>query len=230
MLVYLPPGHADQPGRRYPVLYLLHGSPGGLQSFLDIRMPQLEERLLAQHRMQPLILVMPQGVRDSEWANDAAHGNNWETFVALDVVRTVDRRFRTIATGRGRAIGGLSEGGYGAINIAVHHPGEFHVVESWSGYEYASPGVFGRNRRLIAYNSPAVQIHAVAAALRATQTRFWFFIGWLDHLRMQNEQFAEELASLRIDDRFFTPPGRHNVTLWTAQAPEALMVASAFLR
>ena len=49
----------------------------------------------------------------------------------------VDRRYRTIRSGSGRAIGGLSEGGYGALNIGLHHPGRFRVIESWSGYQRA---------------------------------------------------------------------------------------------
>src|SRR4029078_12506739 len=102
----------------------------------------------------------------------------------------------------GRAIGGLSEGGYGAIDIALHHPREFRLVESWSGYEQADPvrSIFWRGRaplhrkrppcaqdraRLDA-NSPLLQIGHVAGALRAAGTRFWFYSGSDDRLLGQN--------------------------------------------
>ena len=125
--VYLPPGYASHPRRRYPVLYLLHGFPGRPGAFLStVKEGVNEDVLVALHRMQPLILVMPYGstgtFTDKEWANGVRPKEAWETFVARVVVHAVDARFRTIRRGAGRAIGGLSEGGYGAINIALHHP------------------------------------------------------------------------------------------------------------
>src|SRR5207248_1880422 len=97
----------------------------------------------------------------------AAHGG-WETFVAHELVRAVDARFRTIPSDRTRGIGGLSEGGYGAINIAIHHPGEFGLVESWSGYEKADDlgSIFGHQRALLVRNTPLDTLGSAAAALR----------------------------------------------------------------
>src|SRR5918911_792323 len=120
--VYLPPGYADHPAQRYPVLYLLHGFPGKPGAFLlTVKLGVDEDVLVAQQRMQPVILVMPFGstgqFTDREWANGVRPNEGWATFMARDVVRAVDARFRTIDTGAGRALGGLSEGGYGAINI-----------------------------------------------------------------------------------------------------------------
>src|ERR687887_2417734 len=151
--VYLPPGYDRNPERRYPVLYLLHGFPGRPLAFLNtVRAGVVEDELVARGLARPVILVMPFGstgtFTDKEWVDGVRPHEGWETFVARDVVRAVDVRYRTIATGAGRAIGGLSEGGYGAINIALHHPGEFHVAESWSGYELADPidSIFGRSK------------------------------------------------------------------------------------
>src|SRR2546426_371597 len=82
---------------------------------------------------QPLILVMPFGstgtFTDKEWVNGYRAHENWETFVARDVVRAIDARFRTIPIGSGRALAGLSEGGYASLNIGLHHPREFSVLE-----------------------------------------------------------------------------------------------------
>jgi S-formylglutathione hydrolase FrmB len=64
-------------------------------------------------------------------------GNGWETFVTRDLVRAIDARYRTIPDGTARGLAGLSEGGYGALNIGLHHPGEFDLLESWSGYMIA---------------------------------------------------------------------------------------------
>jgi len=204
--VYLPPGYAQHPARRYPVLYLLHGVPGRPGAFLQtVRMGVVEDELVALHRARPAILVMPFGstgsFTDKEWANGIRKNEGWATFVSRDLVHAVDSRYRTIASQDGRAIGGLSEGGYGAINIAVQHPREFKLVESWSGYEQADPirAIFGKDAARIAANSPAVTIPDVALTLRARRVRFWFYTGTEDtHFRAQNVAFASELSSLRI--------------------------------
>ena len=153
VVVYLTPGYDSHSTRRYPVMYLLHGFPGRPDAFLlTVRMGVWVDTLVAQHKLGGVILVMPSGstslFEDKEWANGIRRGEGWETFVARDLVRAIDARYRTIPSAAGRAIAGLSEGGYGAINIAFHHPNEFRVVESWSGYMSADniPAIFGGGR------------------------------------------------------------------------------------
>ena len=185
VVVYLPPGYDAQPARRYPVLYLLHGSPGTPHAFMhELRMGVLDDVYTTLRRAQPLILVMPFGstgqFTDKEWANGYRPHQAWETFLARDVVRAVDQRYRTIANGSGRALAGLSEGGYGALNIGLHHPGEFRVLESWSGYERADDlgSVFGHRPDLLARNSPLLTLDGVGSALRRAHTFVWKTIGF----------------------------------------------------
>ncbi len=235
--VYLPPGYAAHPHRRYPVLYLLHGEPGRPGAFLStVRMGVVEDTLVALGRARPLILVMPFGstgtFTDEEWANGIRPHQGWATFVARDLVRTIDRRFRTIPRGSARAIGGLSEGGYGAINIAIHHPGEFRVVESWSGYETADPlrSIFGTSARLVRANTPLDTLPAAASKLRQAHTFFWLYTGRKDdRFLAQNEAFAAQLAREHIPHRFFVLRGGHNWALWRGNAWRAYLVASRHL-
>jgi enterochelin esterase-like enzyme len=235
--IYLPPGYATHPARRYPVMYLLHGVPGRPGAFLaTVRMGVVQDELVALHHARPAILVMPFGstssFTDKEWANGVGKGNGWETFVARDLVRAVDRRYRTIANARGRALIGLSEGGYGAINIALHHPREFHVVESWSGYQVADDlgSIFGHRRSLLDANTPLRTLAEATPSLLAQHTYFWFYSGTDDHLRHQNEQFAGELAAAGIPYRFFLVRGGHNWALWRGNAARAYIAASRRLR
>jgi enterochelin esterase-like enzyme len=227
--VYLPPGYAAHPLARYPVLYLLHGFPGRPGAFLDtVRMGVVEDELTALHKVRPAILVMPFGstgsFTDEEWANGVRPGSAWETFVARDLVRAVDSRYRTIRSGAGRALAGLSEGGYGALNIGLHHPGEFRVLESWSGYVRADDveAVFGHRRSLLAANSPSQTLATVAQRLRNVHTYVWFYSGSDDHFLAENEQFA----AAGVAHRFFVVRGGHNWALWRGNAARALLAAS----
>ncbi len=236
VVVYLPPGYASHPTRRYPVLYLLHGFPGKPLAFLEtVRMGVVQDELVALHKAQPLILVKPFGstgqFTDKEWVDGVGRNQGWATFVARDLVRAIDARYRTIRSGSARAIGGLSEGGYGAINIALHHPGEFGVVESWSGYQLPDKlrSIFGAGRGRLAQNDPMAALPALARRLRALHTYFWLDSGRSDKLRLQNEQFVAELQRARIPFRYFEVAGGHNWALWRAQAAHAYLAAAGRL-
>lgn len=235
--VYLPSGYAQHPRRRYPVLYLLHGFPGRPLAFLQtVQMGVIDDALTARRRAQPLILVMPFGststFTDKEWVDGIAPGNGWSTFVARDLVRYVDSHFRTVATGAGRAIAGLSEGGYGAFDIALHHPGEFSLVESWSGYQRPDKlrSIFGSKLQLLPANDPRRLVRREATSLRTLGTYFWFYSGSTDRLHAQNTDFARELGSLRLPHRYFMAYGGHNWALWRDNARAAYLAAATRLR
>jgi enterochelin esterase-like enzyme len=232
VVVYLPPGYATST-RRYPVLYLLHGFPGKPLAFLDtVRMGVVEDDLVAQHKAQPLILVMPFGstgeFTDEEWANGVSPGNQWATFVSRDVVNAIDARYRTIAKPAARAIGGLSEGGYGAINIELHHPREFSLVESWSGYELPAKirSIFGPKLGLLSQNDPMTMLPRVAPELRALHRYLWIYSGRSDPLRLQNQAFARELSRVHVAHRYFEAAGGHTWALWRKEAVAAYLTAA----
>jgi enterochelin esterase-like enzyme len=233
VIVFLPPGYAQHPRRRYPVFYLLHGSPGLPNALLlTVKAGVVEDELLAKHEIRPMILVMPFGsssrFTDTEWANGVRPKSGWETFLARDVVRAIDRRYRTIRSWRARALGGLSEGGYGSLNVGLHHPGEFRVLESWTGYEQADDilSIFGRQERTLAYNSPAAYAPTVAPRLRRRRTYVWFYSSHGDRALRQNVAFAHELARLHVRDRFLVVTGGHTWRAWRDYFPDAILAAS----
>lgn len=231
--VYLPPGYESSRGRRYPVFYLLHGFPARPGAFFQtVRLGVVEDVLLAKHRARPMILVAPFGstgtFTDEEWANGVRPHEGWETFGARDLVRAVDRRYRTIRSGAARVLGGLSEGGYAALNIGLHHPGEFRVLESWSGYERAADlnAIFDHRRALLVRNSPLLQIGHDASSLRADHTYIWFYSSTGDRLLGQNRKFAGQLTRLGLPHRFFVLHGGHTWAIWRGYASIALLSAS----
>ena len=131
-LVYLPPGYSSR-GRRYPVVYFLHGLPATPQSYTQNVF--VARSLVA--RGQRAIVVAPQGARtsgdDREYL-DWSPTENWPQAITHDLSACVDHRFHTIAGRRGRVLIGLSAGGYGALNIGLRNLQTFGAVESWSGY------------------------------------------------------------------------------------------------
>src|SRR5436305_10111030 len=133
--VLLPDGYKRHPRRRYPVLYLLHGSFDDQSSWTK---KGKTEKLTAG---LPLIVVMPQaagkgqgGGWASDWRNERRGGPpKWETFTIRELVPWVDRHYRTRARRAGRAIAGLSMGGFSAMSYAVRHPDLFVAASSYSG-------------------------------------------------------------------------------------------------
>ncbi|MCL4292211.1 MAG: esterase family protein [Acidimicrobiia bacterium] len=127
----VPPGCDRRPGRRYPVLYLLHGAGGDHTAWTtggDVA--RLTER-------RPVVVVMPDGGRGgwyTNWWNFGALGPpEWETFHVGQLVPWVDRHLPTRASGGERAIAGLSMGGFGAVSYAARHPDLFTAASSYSG-------------------------------------------------------------------------------------------------
>lgn len=229
--VYLPPryGHG---GRRYPVLYLLHGSPGGPSDFLnDSYIGVRLANLISLHRARPMILVFPDGriggrrFSDSEWANSRA--GNYESYV-INVVADVDRRFAALASRQDRVIGGLSEGAYGAMNIALHHLSMFGGVQAWSGYFVETrSGVFARATRaeLIA-NSPLEYVHKLARSLSRYPLWAFLYSGRRDKSAERTPQMAHALAEMGVDAHYAIYPGGHDWQLWNAHVDQMVQLAS----
>jgi S-formylglutathione hydrolase FrmB len=140
--ILLPAGYRADPRRRYPVLYLLHGAESDYRSWTRYGDA---EAITARTAM---IVVMPDG-GTMGWYTDWYQGQKpvrplWETYHVGELVPWVDAHFRTIAARRGRAIAGLSMGGYGALSYAARHPATFSAAASFSGaLEIGSEGAWG---------------------------------------------------------------------------------------
>ncbi|MEX1196588.1 MAG: alpha/beta hydrolase-fold protein [Pseudohongiellaceae bacterium] len=128
--VVLPPDY-EESGRSYPVIYLLHGF---MQNY-TVWGRNLGAAGLARE-LGDMILVMPDG--GNSWYVDYAESHNgqvnqWESYLMKDLIPDVEQRFRVIARREGRAVAGLSMGGYGAVMLGLRHPDDFVSVASTSG-------------------------------------------------------------------------------------------------
>lgn len=135
-LVYLPPGYARDPEKRFPLLVLLHGywsAPGQWEDdYLSI--VSLYADALAAGKAREMIVVMPTGadrLGGGFYVNGAASGD-WEDYIAEDVVAFADRSYRTLASRESRGVAGHSMGGYGALSIAASRPDVFSAVYAMS--------------------------------------------------------------------------------------------------
>jgi putative tributyrin esterase len=144
--IYLPAGYAENPGRRYPVVYLLHGLRGNEGEWVARAGLDVVADSLAAAGLPAMILVMPDGdgsfyvnwaespgfggcAADSTLPETAdafcVHESRYGDYVARDLVTHVDSVYRTMASRRRRAVAGLSMGGTGALTLALNYPDVF---------------------------------------------------------------------------------------------------------
>jgi enterochelin esterase family protein len=141
--VYLPPSYDREPGRRYPVCYVLTGFTGRGRMLLNDNpwSPSLDDRmngLVASKRCGEMILVMPDCFTKfggSQYLDSTATGRYME-HVVRELVPHVDRTYRTLAAPGHRGVVGKSSGGYGALVLAMKNPDVFGAVASHSGDMY----------------------------------------------------------------------------------------------
>ena len=129
--VYLPAAYKQSANasRRFPVVYLLHGHGDDHTAWpRHGRIKPTLDRMILTGTLQPVVVVMPDA-RKSWYVNDARTGaaSNGAVFDAFrtDLIDAVDARYRTVNCPTGRAIGGLSMGGYGALLLGTAHPVPF---------------------------------------------------------------------------------------------------------
>jgi S-formylglutathione hydrolase FrmB len=159
LVVYLPPSYGTNPSRRYPVAYYLHGATGdetnwSRQGRLGLVMDSLvaagkPEMIVAMPDGDPysfyttynLLLdaagcrrvMLPDTASAATIARDCVAWPHYDDYIAYDVVRHVDTKYRTLAARERRAIAGLSMGGYGAVSLALRYPAVFAAAASHSG-------------------------------------------------------------------------------------------------
>jgi enterochelin esterase-like enzyme len=220
-LVYLPAGYRTST-THYPVVYFLHGLPANPTSYKD---DGFVAAALATAK-KPAIVVTPQGARsahsDREYL-DWSPTENWPRAISHDLVGCIDKRYRTIDSRAGRALVGLSAGGYGAFNIGLRQLAVFGAVESWSGY-FAATNPAGT--AVLDLGSPQANASAAVpttAQLNAEIARdpsyIAFYVGAQDpHFLQDNENFNSTLTTAGIQHTFAIYPGGHSGVLWRGEA------------
>lgn len=198
MTVYTPAGY-ETSGKRYPVLYLLHGMGGDEEAWISLgRTAQILDNLIAQEKAKPMIVVMPNGNASQEAAPGESsrgmvpptmqlpktmEGSYEQAFP--EIVKFIDKNYRTIKGKSGRAIAGLSMGGFHSLHISKQYPDMFNYIGLFSAAimpnkEVSSPIYENMEGKL------KVQFDK-------NPTLYWIAIGKTDFLYKANEEYRKLL-------------------------------------
>jgi enterochelin esterase-like enzyme len=226
--VYLPAGYTSG-ATRYPVVYFLHGLPAEPTSYQATAF--VASAAAASGRNA--IVVAPQGARAAEADDeylDLGANSDWTAGISRDLTQCIDSRFRTIASRHGRALIGVSAGGFGALNIGLRRLGKFSVIESWSGYSAATDP---SGLQVLDLGSQKANRKARVRRgrhLRHTLDKRPAFIGF--YVGRQDERFLAANTSLdkafdtnHIPHVFRIYTGGHEQSLWTSEAPRWIGLA-----
>jgi len=229
-MAWLPPGYVDDQGT-YPTLYLLHGVGGpagfGVEEWLGYALTEDLDRMMALRLIEPMIVILPYG-EQGYWMNHADGGPQWADFVAVDLVKHVDATFRTDPQRDKRAVGGLSMGGHGSLQLALNFPDVFAIAGAHSPTIRTfedSPDFFG-DQKWFAHYDPLSLIKSSDVARRIA---FWIDAGYEDTWRSGAETIVSALAAKRAPVTYKVLEGEHEGWYWELYLPEYLSFYSQAL-
>ncbi len=217
--VYTPAGYENS-NKRYPVFYLLHGMGGDEEAWLTQgRTAQILDNLIAQGKAEPMIVVMTNG----NVSQEAAPGETSAGFVPpsmnlpktmegtfestfMEVVKFIDANYRTIAKKQGRAIAGLSMGGFHSKFISLNNPDTFDYVGLFS----AALGVTDPSISPIYQNEDA----KLKTQFAKKPALYWIGIGKTDFLIQANNAYREKLDGLGYKYQYMETEGGHIWRNW----------------
>jgi S-formylglutathione hydrolase FrmB len=234
------PGDYNQPAARakhYPVLYLLHGLSGHYTNWLD------KTRLVEYTAGYDVIIVMPEG--NNSWYTDSATvpTDKYESYIVQELIPDVEKRFRASSARDGRAIAGLSMGGYGALKFGVKHPELFVFTASMSGaldaaswteadlkglesvWRTLQPVYGAADSETRAANDLSKLYRELPAARVAALPYVYLDCGTEDALVQTNRSFTDILLRQKIPHEYRQLPGNHSWTYWDTQVQEVLRIA-----
>lgn len=223
----------------YPVLYLLHGLSGHYSNWLS------KTKLADYAAEYQMIIVTPEG--NDGWYTDSAtvQADKYETYILRELIPDVESRYRASRQREGRAIAGLSMGGYGALKFGIKYPDKFIFAASMSGAFDAAARSDGdprfaweylRTSIMQTYGAPGSPtrehndlhklVRNLSAERLATLPFLYLDCGTEDGLLVTNRELATILLERKIPHEFRQLPGKHNWEYWGAQVREVLKIAA----
>ncbi|MBE9206940.1 esterase family protein [Nostoc sp. LEGE 06077] len=228
--VSLPPGYAQNPQQRYPVVFLLHGGHGEPIDWFSEKKGQALKTLTNLYttgKLPPSIIITPDG-NDKRGSSpyfdpqyiDGPNGNV-ATAVGNELVKVVQNRYRTLPNPDFWAMGGLSSGGWGAMNVGLHNLQNFSILFSHSGYfkDKSSP-----------QNSPITYIKTLPTPAKK-RLRIYLDSGTSDTEEIDDaKEFAQVLNQQKVYNLFRQFPGSHTWQYWREHLADSLTFAGEQFR
>jgi S-formylglutathione hydrolase FrmB len=227
--VFLPVDYSES-NKRYPVLYLLHGLTGHYDDWAT------RTNLAEYLSHYEIMVVTPEG--HDGWYSDSATvpGDKYESYIVRELIPEIDSHFRTIKDRRGRAIAGLSMGGYGALKFALKYPDQFSFAASMSGaldpavrsddhpgyiWDFLKPSIMSVFGEKGSPTRAANDLHQLARNLTPAQVTALPFMyidcGTEDGFLDTNRDFASILLAKKVPHEFRELPGLHGWGYWDRQ-------------
>ena len=234
---YTPEGY-DAGSGRYPVVYLLHGSLGNEGHWTEfVEAERILDDMMESGAIPPAIVIMPGAL--SWWAD--GYNEPAESAFIHDLMPHIDATWRTLPSAESRAIGGLSAGGFGTVNLTMKHPDLFAAALAFSPASYAGLPPEGST----AWTHPTfhdeagnfdpdlwhkLNYESLISAYMEQEKTVPFYINSGDHdaldiayhgavLYQRLREHQPELVEFRVID------GGHEWPVWIATLPEALSFA-----
>ncbi|OGM14985.1 hypothetical protein A3A76_05470 [Candidatus Woesebacteria bacterium RIFCSPLOWO2_01_FULL_39_23] len=218
--VYLPKVYFEESDKQYPVLYLLHGFPGSdIDWLINADLQNKLDELVVSNKLPALIAVFPDGngpiVKDSQYLNATTKINQLAEDYILELMEKIDASYRTLDKRESRAIGGISAGAYGAMNVGLHHNDKFGIIISHSGYFINNESITKKliNSDDFSANNP---LEYLPNSELNPKTYIYFDIGEKDNKGYinQNQKLDEILRQKGIEHEFKITSGWHDWEVW----------------
>ena len=226
-------------GRRYPVIFLLHGLTGHFDNWTT------RTQLVAYSAKHATIIVTPEGENGWYTDNVAKESDKYESYIIKELIPEIDKKYRTMDRREHRGIAGLSMGGFGAIKFGLKYPDMFALAASFSGALSAAritekevPGAIGKTIDAIfgpaggeirKSNDPFDMIQRATPDTIKKYPFLYIDCGTEDFLFQSNRDFVSLLLEKRVPHEFRQLPGAHNWEYWNKQVKELLEVADGVI-
>ena len=199
--IYLPPCYLETSGKRYPVLYLLHGQTYRAEQWIRLGAVDVLDELILSGETMPFLIVFPD---DRYWNQPSGAGFGYR--VTNDLIPYIDRTYRTNPDPRYRAVGGLSRGAGWALQLGLSRPDLFSIIglHSLAVFQRDAPKVEGW----------------ILSIPPASRPRLYMDIGDNDRELLSAQQIETQFTQFDLPHEWHLYSGDHTEEYWSAHVEE----------